>query len=349
MPNISVCIIAKNEEKRIERLLKSLLPYNFEIVVVDTGSTDCTLEVVSQYTSSVYSYEWCNNFSKARNFSLQQAKNDWILMMDSDEWISSLDTEELAYFMRNLPDSVGAINRHNKIGTPDQPKYSTDRTERFFNRKKYEYQGMIHEQLTPRNGLPMDCLLLNSTIEHDGYCMTPQQRQEKGKRNLTMLLAQLEGEGPSPYLFYQLGKACKILHDYPNELSYYEKALHYELDYSLAYVQSLFIAYLDTLLLLNKIPEAVTTLQTHPILTDSADYYYSAGRIYFAAKEYESAMDSFLNATKFSFANREGANSYLSYFELGKILLLINEVDTARSLLLRCGEYPPAIALLKQL
>ena len=78
MHPISVCIIAKNEENRIEKCLASIQPYDFEIVVVDTGSTDRTKEIASKYADKVLDFVWCDDFAAARNFSLQAASNNWI-------------------------------------------------------------------------------------------------------------------------------------------------------------------------------------------------------------------------------------------------------------------------------
>ena len=64
---ISVCIIAKNEEKNIERCLSSLTPYGFEIVLVDTGSNDKTKELAANYTNCIYDFKWNDDFSTARN------------------------------------------------------------------------------------------------------------------------------------------------------------------------------------------------------------------------------------------------------------------------------------------
>ena len=73
MHPISVCIIAKNEEARIERCLQSIKPCGFEIVVVDTGSTDETKEIAARYADKVLDFTWCDDFSAARNFSLREA------------------------------------------------------------------------------------------------------------------------------------------------------------------------------------------------------------------------------------------------------------------------------------
>ncbi len=86
---ISVCIIAKNEETNIERCLKSLESYKFEIIVVDTGSTDRTKEIALQFTDGVFDYEWTDDFSAARNYAIEQATNDYILMIDCDEYVNS--------------------------------------------------------------------------------------------------------------------------------------------------------------------------------------------------------------------------------------------------------------------
>lgn len=69
---LSVCIIVKNEEKNIARCLQCLKPYDFEIVVVDTGSTDRTREIASQYTDKVYEFAWRNDFALAKNYAISK-------------------------------------------------------------------------------------------------------------------------------------------------------------------------------------------------------------------------------------------------------------------------------------
>ena len=70
MHPISVCIIAKNEESYIEKCLAALKPYDFEIILVDTGSTDRTKDIAARYADKVLDFVWINDFSAARNFSL---------------------------------------------------------------------------------------------------------------------------------------------------------------------------------------------------------------------------------------------------------------------------------------
>jgi glycosyltransferase involved in cell wall biosynthesis len=95
-------MIAKNEAPYIANCLDSLKKIVDETIVVDTGSNDPTKEIARQYGASVFDYPWDNDFAKARNFSIQQAKGDWILVMDADESISEKDQSAFMRFCRNL-------------------------------------------------------------------------------------------------------------------------------------------------------------------------------------------------------------------------------------------------------
>lgn len=85
MPTISLCMIVKNEEAHIARCLDSVAELVDEIIIVDTGSTDRTVEIVSEYTSLVYLYPWRDDFSEARNHSFSKASMDYCMWMDADD------------------------------------------------------------------------------------------------------------------------------------------------------------------------------------------------------------------------------------------------------------------------
>lgn len=340
---ISVCMIAKNEEKKLDRCLRSLAPYGFEIVIVDTGSTDRTKEIAAQYTSSVYDFTWVDDFSAARNFSLEKAANDWIFMMDCDEWIESIDTKELMDFRRYLSHAVGSITRHNLTGTPENPGETVDRTERFFNRRQYYYTGKIHEQITRKNGKDMEVYLLNTTIGHDGYRMTEEERQKKAYRNISLLEQEYAADPCNPYLLYQLGKGYDLLCDYEKSVPYYEKALTYDLDFTLAYVQALVVAYAEALLGTGQYKKALDLRKYMPFLSGNADFIYILGLIAKKNELYEDALDCFEKALTLPTATKPGRSSYLCYFEIGSILVMIAEWQTARRYFAMCGDYPPAL------
>ncbi len=346
---ISVCIIAKNEEKNIDRCFSSITPYGFEIVLVDTGSTDRTKELAAKYTDCIYDFTWINDFSAARNFSLDKASNNWILMMDCDEWIESLDLEEMEYFRKHLSDTVGSVARRNITGTPDKPDMYTDYTERLFSRKKYHYTGIIHEQLTPKFGNQFESYILNTSIGHSGYCMTDEERQSKSKRNVDLLLKQLEQEPDNPYVYYQLGKGYQMIADHERACYYFGKGLEFDLEPELAYVQSMVVEYGYELLLTDQKEEALSFRNIYDAFSSSADFVYVMGLIYLENELYEEALDEFQKAVTFDFCNLDGVNSYRSYYQIGHILNLAGETEAAANYFRLCGNYPPAVAELDSL
>jgi glycosyltransferase involved in cell wall biosynthesis/Flp pilus assembly protein TadD len=91
MPSLSVCLIVRNEERHLARCLASVRGLADEIVVVDTGSTDATVAIAREHGARVYEYAWQDDFSRARNFSIDQATGDWILSLDADESIARRD------------------------------------------------------------------------------------------------------------------------------------------------------------------------------------------------------------------------------------------------------------------
>ena len=73
---ISVCIITKNEAHNLEICLERLAKYDYEIVVIDTGSTDGSVELAKKYTDKVFDFVWVDDFSAARNYAIEKATNE---------------------------------------------------------------------------------------------------------------------------------------------------------------------------------------------------------------------------------------------------------------------------------
>ena len=123
----------KNEEKNIARCLKCLSPYGFEIIVVDTGSSDRTREIAEQYTNNIYDFVWCDDFATAKNFAISKATNQYVMILDSDEFLENIDIQKLENQIREQPDAVGRIYRRNAFMTHSRFRifsnfYSTFRT-----------------------------------------------------------------------------------------------------------------------------------------------------------------------------------------------------------------------------
>ena len=135
---ISVCIIAKNEEKYIEECLKKLQPYGFEIIVTDTGSTDRTKEIAEQYADKVVDFEWIDDFSTARNFCAEQAANSWILALDCDEYVNRVDVQGIRQCMKRFPKGLGALRLNNLVlNDVGEKQYGVEHVTRFYHRSSY--------------------------------------------------------------------------------------------------------------------------------------------------------------------------------------------------------------------
>jgi glycosyltransferase involved in cell wall biosynthesis len=85
MSAISLSMIVKNEEKSLERCLRSVEGIPDEIIIIDTGSEDNTKAIARNFTSQVFDFEWVDDFSAARNYSFERAAMDYILWLDADD------------------------------------------------------------------------------------------------------------------------------------------------------------------------------------------------------------------------------------------------------------------------
>lgn len=94
-------MIVKNEEKFLEECLLNIKDLTDEIIIVDTGSNDKTIEIAKKYTKNIFNYEWGGDFSEARNFSISKAIGDWILYIDADEIIATEDFEKIRKFIED--------------------------------------------------------------------------------------------------------------------------------------------------------------------------------------------------------------------------------------------------------
>lgn len=106
--DITLCMIVKNEEKKLRACLESFQDLCSKIVIVDTGSTDDTKNITASFGAAVFDFPWVDDFSRARNFALEKVKTDWTMMVDADDLLDELALEELRkHFQKISPDTQG--------------------------------------------------------------------------------------------------------------------------------------------------------------------------------------------------------------------------------------------------
>ena len=98
---LSLCMIVKNEERFIDQCLASVRDFVDEIIIVDTGSEDRTMEIAERHGAKIFMHPWIGDFSVARNHSLDHAGSEWILVLDADEKLALRDAVQLRDLIRN--------------------------------------------------------------------------------------------------------------------------------------------------------------------------------------------------------------------------------------------------------
>ena len=155
MPTISLCMIVKNEEKHIARCLDSVAQLVDEIIIVDTGSVDRTIEIVSNYTSKVYSYLWKDDFSDARNYSFSKASMDYCMWMDADDILEETEKDKFLQLKQTLSLDVDIVmmKYNTSFDEAGKPSFSYFRERWIKNCSQYRWLGAVHEVIPPSGNI----------------------------------------------------------------------------------------------------------------------------------------------------------------------------------------------------
>lgn len=158
---LSVCLIVKDEEEAIERVLNCVTGFADEIVVVDTGSADKTVELAKKFTDKIYFFEWRDDFSAARNFAFEQAECDYVMWLDADDVISVENCTKIRALLNGATFDMAFLPYAsvNENGERVLEYYR----ERIFKRSKnYTFSGAVHEAVTPQGNI----VYSDATIYH---------------------------------------------------------------------------------------------------------------------------------------------------------------------------------------
>ncbi len=361
---ISVCMIAKNEEQHIEECLKRLKRCHCEIVLADTGSTDRTMELAAKYTDKIYHFDWINDFSAARNYVIAQAENDWILSIDCDEYLESIDMNALLELTRQHLQDVGQVLIRNRFTQNGQVSIENIRVSRFFNRNFFHFEGAIHEQLKKNSvcssenycdikvdaekhcdeiiSAPNKAFAVPITILHVGYNGSEEEMREKSLRNIALLEKELETQGEDSYLYYQLGQSCMRLKDFEKAYEWFNLGLSMDVDPTQGYVQNMVESYGYCLLDMKRYAEALQLTGIYDIFAIRADFVFLMGLIYMNNARFTEAIEEFGKATTMEQFSVEGVNSYRANYNIGVIYECMGHINEACEYYIKCGKFEPA-------
>lgn len=205
---ISLCMIVKNEERNLARCLESARGVVDEIVVVDTGSTDSTMEIAAAFGARVERHPWRDSFGAAKNIALGLASSTWILVLDADEELDVDSRTRLREVVLSTHADALEVWVRSGSGPGDLSAFTDSAQVRLLRAGRgYAYEGDIHEQIVFSIGRAGGRIARTDLrVIHHGYeTATVQGEQDRLARNLTLLETAVASKPDDPYLLTKLG------------------------------------------------------------------------------------------------------------------------------------------------
>ncbi|KUP23872.1 glycosyltransferase family 2 protein [Paenibacillus sp. DMB5] len=313
--SISLCMIVKNEENILARCLDSIKDKVDEMIIVDTGSTDNTVEIAKQYNASVYTFAWTNDFSEARNYSLRQATKEYILVLDADEYLdpeADLHQElssRLDYYLFNIKNyhSYGQSFTHSAVRL-------------FKNDADLYYENRLHEHLNVVGNDALKGGEAGALIHHTGYNAETMIEKDKINRNLPLML-QAVRENPDAYNLYNMGKTYLSLNEHLKAVEFFKKA--YPLSTNRVFLPELLVKLAYSLGELDRNEEGLSILNDAVnVFPQETEMWYIRGELFAKTGYYIDAVASFEQCLKIGDSGSlvlEGSGSYKALESLGGV------------------------------
>lgn len=269
METLDLVMIVRDEARCLARCLASVKPFVDAMIVVDTGSTDATVEIARAGGAQVHRFEWVDDFAAARNHALSLSTAAWRLVLDADEWIAQ-GGESLQAVRQADPAWLGLVRIDSRVEAAHGEQVAPSWLPRVLP-EGVRYEGRIHEQPAgdwPRRKLPL-------VLGHDGYLATAMAGKQG--RNERLLRRALEESPDDAYLHYQLGKDLEIRGRFAEALPCYDRAWAAQ-QRQAAWRHDLVLRRLFTLKKLRRFEDAVQAAEAEMSQwNESPDFFFTLG------------------------------------------------------------------------
>ena len=300
MLKITACTIVKNEEGNLPRWLECAKSLADEIVVVDTGSTDRTVELARDAGASVYSFEWRKDFSAAKNFALRKAKGDWIVFLDADEYFRAEDIPKVRAHIENFDREKRAAGFlcplvNIDVDRGDAIMFETVALRVFRRHPDIRYHGKIHEMLKAQGDKWQVPSVDDVRIWHTGYSSSVLRR--KMERNLEILLKERERRGELWSDAYYLADCYHGLGRYEEAIEWAKKAIASK-EVLVGHEKRPYDVLLDSMIMLEYSSAEICKAAKQALekFPDSSDYKADEGTAFWKEKNYAEAEVRFNEA-----------------------------------------------------
>jgi glycosyltransferase involved in cell wall biosynthesis len=344
---LTVSMIVKNEERFLAECLASVKDVADDIIVVDTGSEDRTIEVAKSFGARVIEIAWPNDFSAARNVGLEAVKTPWVLVLDADEELVQDDIKTLQQAMEKpFADSYNV----RIVSLMDRAEDLSESyvTRLFRSHPKIRFRGAVHEQVFQSVGdLGMTIQPLNVRLLHKGYLAAVVKERDKGKRNLDLIRDHLKANPNDAYMRWQLAQTLLGNGQFAEALSASRQSLKLlPVTHPLWPVAHITLA--RSLEASGQPKRALRALRegemAYPAYTD---FYYAQGHVHLRMGEWENAEKSFrkcleLGEPKDFLMTETGIGGFKSLYKLSQALHAQNrQKEALATLLVAIGNNPP--------
>jgi glycosyltransferase involved in cell wall biosynthesis len=296
---LSIGMMVKNEEANLTRCLESLKPLmrdvESELIIVDTGSTDKTVEIAKAYTDKVYFHPWENDYGKMRNHTLSYAKGQWFMFIDADEEVVS--HRAIVKFLRSKESqkyNSATVEIKSFYNTEDEDKFSLLTVTRIFKRTKdFRFEGAIHEQ----GNIIMPFYITEALLNHYGYVSDDNDLKER-KLNMyePILLEELKEDPDNIYYWFQLSRTYASYKDKKSALSPAVKSYEIIIKNKLEKLDYLYVyANLALQYLLNDMYDEAISIAEEGLGVEKAipDLWYWKAAAHGAKNQSEEAVESY--------------------------------------------------------
>jgi glycosyltransferase involved in cell wall biosynthesis len=334
--HLSLCMIVKNEEECISRCLNSVKDVVDEIIIVDTGSTDRTIEICQSYQAQIEKFEWNGSFADARNYSIKKATGDWIIWLDADEELDETNKKKLhegTHF-----DEYDVINIHliNYYGDKIDPNYSTDVGHtRLFRNNGIKFVNKMHEYLDYDHIDRERIGYLNIKVHHYGYLDPIMKKKEKSKRNLRMLEEQLKNGEKIYWAHYYIALEHYNKQEYQEALERVNLSILAFLQKMVLPLSMVYKLKYSILIAMKKFSEALHGIERAIYLyPDYVDLRFFKGLILYNLEKYEESLKCFKECIDMGEDNRDhlilkGVGSFQAWYYTSLCLQKLNKLEDA--------------------